>query len=112
MTAVIHMAQDRTKTHQRLRMLLEEQERAYPNRLRADLSHRQKNGHARSGSGSAAGPATARREMLRRGGERRWRQRTPAMAAGLTDHIWSFEGLFDGANPHQHMKGRLPQRGS
>lgn len=25
---------------------------------------------------------------------RRWKQRTPAMAAGLTDHIWSFEELL------------------
>jgi hypothetical protein len=25
---------------------------------------------------------------------RRWQQRTPAMAAGLTDHIWSFRELL------------------
>jgi len=27
-------------------------------------------------------------------GKRKWRQRTPAMAEGLTDHIWSLEDLF------------------
>ena len=25
---------------------------------------------------------------------RRWQQRTPAMAAGLTDHIWTVKELF------------------
>lgn len=28
------------------------------------------------------------------GGGRKWRERTPAMAAGLTDHIWSVEELL------------------
>jgi hypothetical protein len=32
---------------------------------------------------------TLRRKLRREEGRRRWRQRTPAMAAGLTDHIWS-----------------------
>jgi len=27
-------------------------------------------------------------------GKRRWLQRTPAIAAGLTDHLWSIEALF------------------
>ncbi len=27
-------------------------------------------------------------------GSRRWQQRSPAMAAGLTDHIWSVLGLL------------------
>lgn len=33
---------------------------------------------------------------------RRWRQRTPAMAAGITDHIWTLEEIltFKIANPH------------
>jgi hypothetical protein len=26
--------------------------------------------------------------------ERRWQQRTPAIAAGLTDHLWSLEELL------------------
>ncbi len=26
--------------------------------------------------------------------ERRWEKRSPAMAAGLTDHIWSFEEIL------------------
>lgn len=28
-------------------------------------------------------------------GIRRWKQRTPAMAAGITDHIWTLEELFN-----------------
>ncbi len=28
-------------------------------------------------------------------GIRRWKQRTPAMAAGVTDHIWTLEELFN-----------------
>jgi len=32
---------------------------------------------------------TLRRKLRRKEGRRKWRQRTPAMAAGLTDHIWS-----------------------
>jgi IS1 family transposase len=31
------------------------------------------------------------RTLRVRAGRRRWRRRTPAMAAGLTDHIWSLE---------------------
>jgi hypothetical protein len=27
-------------------------------------------------------------------GRRRWKQRTPAMAANLTDHVWTLEELF------------------
>ena len=27
-------------------------------------------------------------------GKQRWKQRTPAMAANLTDHIWGLEELF------------------
>ena len=27
-------------------------------------------------------------------GRRRWQQRTPAMAAGLTDHIWTVKELL------------------
>jgi IS1 family transposase len=32
---------------------------------------------------------TLRQKLRRKEGKRKWRQRTPAMAAGLTDHIWS-----------------------
>jgi len=32
---------------------------------------------------------TLRQKLRRKQGKRKWRQRTPAMAAGLTDHIWS-----------------------
>lgn len=32
---------------------------------------------------------TLRQKLRRKQGRRKWRQRTPAMAAGLTDHIWS-----------------------
>ena len=41
-------------------------------------------------------PHSALRVKLRRPAAhgRRWQQRTPAMAAGLTDHIWSLEGLL------------------
>ena len=28
------------------------------------------------------------------GGGRKWNERTPAMAAGLTDHIWTLKELF------------------
>lgn len=28
------------------------------------------------------------------GGGRKWQQRTPAMAAGLTDHVWTLEELL------------------
>ena len=30
---------------------------------------------------------------------RRWQQRTPAIAAGLTDHIWSLEELLSYCSP-------------
>jgi transposase-like protein len=32
---------------------------------------------------------------LRQGQGRRWQQRTPAMAAGWTDHVWSIRGLLE-----------------
>jgi hypothetical protein len=32
---------------------------------------------------------TLRQRLRRKQGQRKWRQRTPAMAAGLTDHVWS-----------------------
>jgi hypothetical protein len=32
---------------------------------------------------------TLRRKLRRKQGQRKWRQRAPAMAAGLTDHVWS-----------------------
>jgi hypothetical protein len=32
---------------------------------------------------------TLRQKLRRKQGRRKWRQRTPAMAAGLTDHVWS-----------------------
>jgi hypothetical protein len=32
---------------------------------------------------------TLRQKLRRKEGRRKWRQRTPAMAAGLTDHIWT-----------------------
>jgi IS1 family transposase len=32
---------------------------------------------------------TLRQKLRRKEGKRKWRQRTPAMAAGLTDHVWS-----------------------
>jgi len=35
---------------------------------------------------------------------RRWMQRTPAMAAGLTDHIWSLEQLLSYRLPHHPPK--------
>ena len=47
-----------------------------------------------------ARPHTSLREALPKGPnraelfERRWRQRTPAMAAGLTDHVWTFRELL------------------
>ena len=28
------------------------------------------------------------------GGGRKWQERTPAMAAGLTDHVWTMEDLL------------------
>jgi hypothetical protein len=31
------------------------------------------------------------RTLRQRAGEGKWRQRTPAMAAGLTDHVWTLE---------------------
>jgi hypothetical protein len=31
---------------------------------------------------------------------RRWQQRTPAIAAGLTDHIWSLEELLSYCSCH------------
>ena len=34
---------------------------------------------------------TLRQKLRRKQGKRKWRQRTPAMAAGLTDHVWSIE---------------------
>lgn len=34
---------------------------------------------------------TLRRKLPRKQGRRKWEQRTPAMAAGLADHIWSME---------------------
>ena len=34
---------------------------------------------------------TLRRKLPRQQGRRKWEQRTPAMAAGLADHIWSME---------------------
>jgi hypothetical protein len=41
-------------------------------------------------------PHRALRRRLRSGkpGSRKWQQRTPAMVAGLTDHIWSLEELL------------------
>lgn len=32
---------------------------------------------------------TLRQKLRRKQGKRKWRQRTPAMAAGLSDHVWS-----------------------
>jgi IS1 family transposase len=32
---------------------------------------------------------TLRQKLRRKQGRRKWRQRTPAMAAGLSDHVWS-----------------------
>jgi len=46
--------------------------------------------------------------------KRCWLPRTPAMAAGLTDHIWSFKELLTTLpSPcyQQHLKGRLPRSG-
>lgn len=37
-------------------------------------------------------PPLARIEV--NGGQRRWQPRSPAMAAGLTDHIWTIEELL------------------
>jgi hypothetical protein len=31
---------------------------------------------------------TLRQKLPRRQGKRRWRERTPAMSAGLADHVW------------------------
>lgn len=40
---------------------------------------------------------------------RRWLPRTPAMAAGLTDHIWTVKELLTTVPvPQQHLMGRLP----
>lgn len=46
-------------------------------------------------------PQSALRLRLRRPAAhgRRWTHRTPAMAAGLTDHIWSLEELLDYCPP-------------
>lgn len=38
------------------------------------------------------------------GGVRRWEERTPAMAAGLTGHVWSLEELFTLVAPEQQGK--------
>ncbi len=40
----------------------------------------------------------------RDGGVRRWEERTPAMAAGLTDHVWSLEELLTLVAPEQQGK--------
>lgn len=37
-------------------------------------------------------------------GGRRYRQRTPAMAQGLTDHIWSWEEFLTFNHYHYHME--------
>jgi IS1 family transposase len=34
------------------------------------------------------------RTLRQRGASGRWQERTPAMAAGLTDHVWSYEEWF------------------
>ena len=40
------------------------------------------------------------------GGVRKWTQRTPAMAAGLTDHIWTLKELFTTVvTGQQHSRG-------
>jgi len=41
---------------------------------------------------------------------RRWRPRTPAMAAGLTDEVWRIEQLLQSVVPliRQHVRGPLP----
>ena len=33
-------------------------------------------------------------ELARQSSKRKWQQRTPAMAAGITDHIWTLEELL------------------
>jgi IS1 family transposase len=40
-------------------------------------------------------------------GRRKWQPRTPAVAAGLTDHIWSLEG-YDEENLYQRLKEHDP----
>ena len=42
---------------------------------------------------------------------RRWRPRTPAMAAGLTDEVWRIEQLLQSVVPliRQHVRGPLPK---
>jgi hypothetical protein len=37
-------------------------------------------------------------------GVRRWKQRTPAMAAKITDHIWTLEELFNVKPPPMDKK--------
>ncbi len=37
---------------------------------------------------------TLRVEQEEHAGSTRWRQRTPAMAAGLTDHVWTVQELL------------------
>jgi hypothetical protein len=39
---------------------------------------------------------------------RRWRERTPAMAAGITDHTWTLEELLTLKILNQYIKGILP----
>ena len=40
-------------------------------------------------------PPLAQHEQTRHGAIRpRWRQQTPAMAAGMTDHVWTFRELL------------------
>jgi hypothetical protein len=45
------------------------------------------------------------------GGRHKWQQRTPAMAAGLTDHVWTVDELLryrvppvDSASPPQRAR--------
>ncbi len=42
-----------------------------------------------------AKPVKTLRQEIRGAGQRRWADRTPAMAAGLTDHVWTIRELAE-----------------
>ena len=46
-------------------------------------------------------PHQSLRIPIKGNGQRRWKKRTPAMAEGLTDHIWSLEEMLTFKVPFQ-----------
>src|SRR2546430_14812366 len=54
---------------------------------------------------------TLRVEVAHPTKQARWQQRTPAMAAGLTDHRWTGRRALDdhlGSIAYEHLRGRPP----